>query len=323
MLNILLGSDDFGKKQYIDTLALTDKAEVDFLVQPESLDMGKLGGQDLFAVKKIFVLSDALQLVNESNLQALIDSSNKIFLNALKVDKRSTFNKSLLSNKSITVKDFPLPHGKELDKWIGRRVGELGGKINAAAIDLLAVYMGRDEARETKFGGKVVEVVEIFSLLDANNEIKKLIAYSGGQEISQQMVKDLVPQRKETDVLDIVNAIGENNRPESHRLMEIFLASETVADEKGKIIQLNALLSEQFRNVAMVQDFLQRRVPESQILDQTQWRAGRLFVIKKIASKFQAKKVLDLLNKLSHLDGELKTSNTPPRVLLDLIFSQL
>ncbi|MCL5009174.1 MAG: hypothetical protein M1400_02420, partial [Patescibacteria group bacterium] len=58
-------------------------------------------------------------------------------------------------------------------------------------------------------------------------------------------------------------------------------------------------------------------------LEITGWKPGRLFVVKKIASRFAAPKVWQTLFKLEALDTELKTSSTPPRVLLDLILSQL
>ena len=323
MLSIYLGSDDFSKKQSVEALAEKQKAKAVFLIQPESLPMGELRGQDLFGGKKVFVLQDAIKLLDEHNLPELIQSPNQIVLIEQKIDKRSSFNKSLLNNKSITVKEFNLPHGQELNKWITNRVKELGGKIEAQAVEVLAVNLGRDEAKETKFGGKVVDVQEVYSLMEANNEIQKLLAYAGQGEISVQMVKDLVPGKHEADVFDLTNAIGENNRQRAYQLLEVFLQSENAADEKGKIIQLNALLSEQFRNMAMVQDYVTRRVSEGEILAQTGWKSGRLFVMKKLASNFPPKKVLDVLNKLSLLDEELKTSSTPPRVLLDLIFSQV
>lgn len=323
MLAILLGPDGFSKKQYIKDLAAKEKAEVAVLVQPEVLPIDQLTSQDLFAAKKIFVLQDALKLINEQNLQSLIDSNNKIIITEEKIDKRTTFGKNLANNKKISLKEFALPHGRELNRWIEQRVKTWGGKIHSAAVEQLAISLGRDEAKETKFGGKVVEVQEVYNLGDVDNEIQKLLAYADGQEINQQMVKDLVPMHEEADVLQIVNAIGENNRQLAFEQMQIFLAEETAADEKGKIIQLNALLSEQFRNVAAVQDFLQRQIPEPVILEQTEWKPGRLFVMKKLATKFPHKKVVEVLHKLSALDEELKISSTPPRVLLDLIFSQL
>jgi DNA polymerase III delta subunit len=323
MLSIFLGPDEFTKNMQLQTLADKQKAKVVFITQPESLALGELLGQDLFAAKKLFVLKEAVKLIDESSLLQLINSANTVILTEEKIDKRSSFNKSLLSNKSVTVKHFALPHGQDLNKWLINRVNELGGKISAAGAEVLAINLGRDQAKETKFGGKVVDVQEVYTLLDAENEIAKLLAYAAGAEISPQMVKDLVPAQKEADVFDLTNAIGENNRARAYELMEIFLQNETAADEKGKIIQLNAILCEQFRNVAIVQDFSASAIPESQILEKTGWKSGRLFIIKKLAGKFSSKKVLEVLNKLSLLDEELKTSSTPPRVLLDLIFAQL
>ncbi len=323
MLTLLLGSDNYSKKQYIKTISAKEKAEIVFLIQPEILNFGELLGQDLFAKKRVFAIEGGIKHLNETNAPEFIKSPNNILFLEEKVDKRINFNKNLLTNKQVIVNEFTLPHGKELNTWITSRVKELGANISAPAVEALALHVGRDESKETKFGGRVVDVKEIYNLLDVDNEIHKLIAYASGEVIEQEMVKALVPERKEADVLDIVNAIGENDKVKWRNLMEVFLASETSSDEKGKIIQLNALLSEQFRNVAIVQDFLQNHVPDNRILEQTEWKSGRLFIIKKIASKFSSKKVLELLNKLSLLDQELKTTSTPPRVLLDLIFSQL
>jgi DNA polymerase III delta subunit len=125
------------------------------------------------------------------------------------------------------------------------------------------------------------------------------------------------------ETLDIANAIAENNKQSALRLIGKFLNQQNQSEEKAAIIHLNALLAEQFRNIYMIQDFLSRKISEKDILEKTAWKTGRLFVIKKIASKFSPKKVMEFLNKLQFLDEELKTSSTPPKVLLDLIVSQL
>ena len=323
MLQLLLGPDDFTKTEYIQGLAKTQKAELAVFVQPEVLPLDQLGGQDLFGSKKIFVLKDAIKLLDEKNIAALTQSPNVVIVVEEKIDKRTTFNKELLKRKDVTVKEFPLPHGKELNIWISERIKILGGSIQPQALEALAVAVGRDDGKETKFGGKVVDVQEIFTLTSVNNEIQKLLAYADGAVITAEMVTGLVPENRQADVLEIINAIGENKRNEAMAGLQLFLQSENNTEEKGKIIQLNALLSEQFRNVSMVQNFLERRVSDGEILEKTQWKSGRLFIMKKIAGKFLQKNVLDVLKKLEYLDEELKSTSTPPRVLLDLIVVQL
>ena len=225
--------------------------------------------------------------------------------------------------KKITVKEFVLPHGRELNEWIAKRVQYHHGKISKDAVELLAVRLGRDSGKEIKAGGKVVSAEEVFDLWQADGEIRKLMSFAAGAEIGAKEVGELVSENGEVDVFDLTNAIADNQKNRALELLNKFLSEQTGSDEKGGIIKLNALLSEQFRNVAMIQDFLLAKKSEDQILEATGWKSGRLFVIKKIASRFPAKKILDFLTKLSALDEELKTSSTPPRVLLDLIVSQL
>jgi DNA polymerase III delta subunit len=94
-------------------------------------------------------------------------------------------------------------------------------------------------------------------------------------------------------------------------------------DEKAKIIQLNSMLADQFRNILLVQDFVARRTPDTMILEQTTWKSGRLFIMKKLAAKFQPQQLISILDKLERLDVELKTTTMPGATILQLILAQL
>lgn len=323
MIVLLLGPDDFSKKEYVRELAKKEKAALEFFGALSELPLNDLTASDLFSAKKFFALEDALSLLDEEALPQLLASKNHIFFLQEKIDKRGALAKKIMADKSVKKEEFTLPHGRELNEWLERRFLFYNAKASAEVVELLALKLGRDEAVETKFGGKIVDVKEQFSLWQADSEVKKLTAYASGRQVSANDVEVLVSQDMEADVLKVVNAIGEGRQEEALELVGVFLQQETAGDEKGKIIQLNALLSEQFRNVAAVQDFLFRKIPETEILEKTGWKSGRLFIIKKIARKFAQKKVLDLLNKLAALDVELKSTSTPPRVLLDLIMVQL
>jgi vacuolar-type H+-ATPase subunit I/STV1 len=236
-----------------------------------------------------------------------------------------------------------LPHAKDLDKWIIERTKALGGQISMPAAGELAMRLGRDQAKETKVGGKLIAAEEVYSLWRADSEIKKLMAYkgfpnlspsqSGGEgrgevgtkaiPIEPEDVRELVAENLEVDAFQITNAIADKLKQEAFLLINKFLKDQNASDEKGGVIQLNALLSEQFRNVAMVQDFLSHKTDDEEILRQTAWKSGRLYIMKKIAERFQPKKVLETLNKLGAMDEELKTTQTPPRMLLDLILAQI
>jgi len=325
MLTLLIGADDFSKNQYINSMAKKEGMALEFFSDVENLPLASnLASQDLFSKPKVFILKGLVKYFSSDDIvEKLIASKNQIIIAEEKLDKRLSENKQLLANKNISLQEFNLPHGSELNKWIADRVKSLGGSISTSATESLAVALGRDDAKETKFGGKVASIDEIYNLWQADSEIQKLIAFAKAREITPNDVHQLASQNGEVDVFDLTNAIADNKKQEALELLHKFLKNETGSDEKGAIIQLNALLSEQFRNVAMIQEFLSRKTSDDKILEATGWKSGRLFVIKKIASKFTPKKVLDFLTKLSALDEELKSSGTPPKVLLDLIIVQL
>jgi len=324
MLNLLLGPDSFSKQEFISSLAAKEKAEVEFFINgDEAPNLRGLLGQDLFAKKRILVLKGLVGKYewNDEIISRLASSMHKILIEEEKLDKRIVSSKLLLGNKQVMVKEFALPHGSELDSWLLARFNGVGVKISATVVSFLAKKIGRDNAVETKFGGKVVDVKEVYTLWQADQEVKKLAAYANGEPVSEDDVEQLVVSNTEVDVFQIINAIADNSKLLALRHVSDFLG--TAGDDKSRIIQLNALLSDQFRSIVIVQDFVSRMVEESIILEKTGWKSGRLFMLKKIALRFTLAKAKDFLNKLDHLDDELKSSSTPPRVLLDLILAQL
>ncbi len=323
MSYLLLGPDDFSKKVFVQNLVQKLGASLEVFRNADELPkLTDLLQTDLFSKPKVFWFNGILPEFSKG-VPDFTASTNHVVVSVESLDKRKKENKDLLANKVFEVKEFPLPHGRGLNDWLTERVRFYHGSIAASAVEALAIALGRDDAKETKFGGKVVEVREVYNLWQADSEIQKLIAYTSGKEITEADVRVMCEKNGEVDVFDLTNAIADNQKQIALSLLHQFLKNQAGADEKGAIIQLNALLSEQFRNVAAVHDFSSRKTPEVDILEATSWKSGRLFVIRKIAARFKPKTVLELLNKLQALDEELKTSQIPPKVLLDLIISQL
>jgi DNA polymerase III delta subunit len=325
MLTILLGFDDFSKSEFVAGLAEKNAIQPETFFDQENLpNADNLVQRDLFGKSKLFILKGLLKFYTKPQLlENFISSGNQIMFFEEKLDKRSSENKQLLALAGIIVKQFDLPHGKNLNEWIDKRAKFFKAQISPKATEALAVKLGRDEAKEIKAGGKIVSTEEVYNLWQADSELQKLIAFAGKREISVEDVGLLVADDREVEVYDLTNAIADNQKQRALSLLHDFLKKQSGSDEKNSVIQLNALLAEQFRNVAMVQNFMSDRMSDAEILDKTEWKSGRLFIMKKIAGRFTVQKILDLLTKLSALDDELKMGSTPPKVLLDLIVSQL
>ena len=173
MLHILLGSDDYSKKSHISLMLKQRGGDLEVFASADEMpNVSRLTEADLFSRPKTFVFEGLMPEIGE-NLDKIIQSQNHIIISINSLDKRKKENKELLARKDITVKEFVLPHGIELNKWIEKRMNEIGGSISKSATDELAVRLGRDNTKEIKVAGKVISTEEVFSLWQAESEIKK------------------------------------------------------------------------------------------------------------------------------------------------------
>lgn len=319
MLYIFSGSDDYSKKLHVGRIVQGLGLPVADFPEGSAPDAYSLVGGDLFGGSKIFILhNQASGMLDQGILEAFKKSQNHIFFLEDSIDKRTTFAKKLLQDKGLSFQDFPAPEGKGLVTWVEGRVRELGGSINHGTAARLLERMGVTLAEMGSFGaGNKV------SLWQIDSELNKLVTYADGASVSDESIELLVPENFETQGFDIINALAEKNRTKVFSLCERFFAEAGGSDEKAKFILLGSLLADQFRSILIVQGSQAAGVPESEVLAKTGWKPGRLFMVKKVAGRFEQKKVTETLGRLESFDSELKTTNTPPHVLIDLILAQV
>ncbi len=312
MIYLFFGPDKFSQKAEINLIAQKAGSHVERL---EAADFEavfqKLLETDLFSQSFVFVLQNAIAKLDlDKQLQKLAAGPNTIVFVEDKLDKRTKQTQSLLKNKAIKAVEFVAPSGPALVSWIQTQTQQLGANIEPEAIELLVTYLATKDQNER-------------DLNQLYNELAKLAAYAAGRPITANDVKELVTRTYDTEIWDIINAVAEKKTREIFQSLENFFKQADSTDEKTKVIQLAALLSDQFRNILLAKSFLEQNVSESEILKQTSWKPGRLFIMKRLAKNFETAKILQVLSKLEHLDLELKTSSTPPRVTLELIAAQM
>jgi DNA polymerase-3 subunit delta len=100
------------------------------------------------------------------------------------------------------VKQFDLPEGGSLDRWVKQQVEERNGRISPHAAHVLASNVGSD-----------------LGILE--NEIEKLVLYKGSEEtIEVQDVGLLSPYAAEASIFDLVDALGNRNGKKAAILLQ-------------------------------------------------------------------------------------------------------
>lgn len=319
MLYLLLGPERFLHKDFISSLADKFSAPVMVIEGDDVLpDKAELSSQDLFATQKIFVISEGFSKRDMLNFtDELKVSKNHIVILEDKLDRRKTETATIIKDPEVVVIDCVTPDGAGLVKWIEQRAKKYDTSFEVGAARYLLSTLGQQEVKNFK-----VPVQSQINLWQLANEVEKLATYVNRSKITKKAIGELVKTQVPTEVWDIVNALADKNAQKLFFSLELFFGTLDGTDEKSKVIQCTALLSEQFRSIALVQCMLSQMVTDDIILEKTGWKSGRLFMVKKTSVRFTTKVVFEFLTKLEALDLELKTSSTPPRALLDLIITQ-
>ncbi|HEX3100075.1 MAG TPA: hypothetical protein VHQ41_03870 [Patescibacteria group bacterium] len=318
MITLLLGTDTLAKKLRISEAAKLAGAEVEtFTESTANLSVDSIlqtaVGQQLFGAPKIVVLDHVWKkLDTEVLLEKFGDSSASFYIVEDSLDKRTSANKEFLKDARVTVVELNAPIGTRASTdWIVQYAKDNNIKIDSAAAFALASALLLDEDAS-------------LDVLHAQNELQKLkqFAVSEGGAITKDMVALLVETETGVDVFALLNAIATKNKKLALQMLTAFFETET-ADEKTNAIKVAALLSDQFRSLAIAIDADERRMPDDAVLQLTGWKSGRLFIMKKLSRNFTLSKVKQALSKLENLDRELKTGTMPPHVVLDLIIADM
>jgi DNA polymerase III subunit delta len=313
--------DDFAKKYTVNAIAILDSADLstDELIGK----LKEIASPSLFSSKKLIILKDCLPTTAAQSKLAdfilgLTEHLSKdfflIFWQQQKLDKRLASTKKILASK-IELKEFNLPHGRELNNWIKQQAQDLNLKITDDAIEKLAVYVGRDLGEEKKFGGRIVEVKEAFDLWQVYSELLKLSNYSN--QITAPDVEKLVKAKVPDSVFALTDQILAKNKKGAFEALENLL-SYTPTEEKNAMIKVLGLLAENLRGLIIVASLNNSGLTDGQIAEKLGWTPGRVFITKKNSKNLQLDKLKGLLAHLLDIDYKLKSTSQDPKLLIDL-----
>lgn len=319
MLTLLLGPDEYTREQHLrQTVSQAGAVRVDLDANSDTITADDLLAQDLFSPSRVVVVEHgAEQLLTETHIPAFVASANHICFVETQLDQRTKFAKTLMQDERIIKVLCNPPELHTLSAWVETYVKEHGGIITGPAAQRLLARLGYIDP----LGGQAAALREP-SLAALAIELDKALVYAAGESITPAIIEALVPDDRQVVTFAITDAIARKDKKNVVELLQAYYA-DTTEDETTKTITLAGLLAEQFRSALLVLSAQAARVSESELLAQTGWKSGRLFMVRKQATPFTIPKLKDVLAKLESLDVELKSSTMPPRVMLELIIAQM
>jgi DNA polymerase-3 subunit delta len=199
---------------------------------------------------------------------------------------------------SVFLREFSLPKGPQMANWIRNQAKERGGEFSHPAAALLGTYVG-DNPRL------------------AVQEIEKLLAYVNYQRpVEPDDVEYLVAYAGETNVFDMVDALGTRNGREAQRLLHRLL-------EQDDALRLFGMVVRQFRLLLLTRELLDAGYRDTDIATAIK---SPPFVVRKLMGQvqnFSLPRLEAIYHKLLDIDEAIKTGQTEGDVALDTLVAAL
>ncbi len=160
--------------------------------------------------KRLVILKDLLSSWKKSDVTAwkegvshVPDSSIVIFWETAEpsVIEKNVLFQDLQKQGQVHAYPFPMLKDAQLERWVQERVKKLGGVMESRARRLLVEYSGAD-------------------LWRLQTELEKLVAYAQGQEITEEMVRTLVPASFEEHIFAFIDAVSQKDGKRILKLLQ-------------------------------------------------------------------------------------------------------
>ena len=218
-------------------------------------------------------------------------------------DHSKTKSKNALWDRLIKEKfaqEFKPLTPTQLNTWITKEFQKRNAKIEKNAIPLLAATVGND-------------------LWQMTNEIEKLINFRQDKIIASSDIENLVKAKYDDDIFKMVDALGNKNKKQALKLIsdQIHLGSNEM--------YLLSMLIRQFRILLLIKD-LQKANPNITKDKIAKELSLHPFVVQKAlyqARNFTLEQLKNIYQMLLGTDLQIKTSSAKPKLLFDMLITQI
>ncbi len=194
--------------------------------------------------------------------------------------------------------DCPLPRGRDMENWIKNKTVDLGGAISPQAANKLSDFVGSNTLR-------------------ASQEITKLLTYVNfARPIEHDDVEQLTTEDRESDIFELVDAIGRRDGAKALEMLHLLL-------EVSDVIPIFSMITRQFRLLLQTKEITVGGGNEHNVAQRLHLHP---FVARKLVeqgNKFDLAGLETIYHRLLEIDVDHKTGGMPGDMALDVLIAQL
>ena len=209
------------------------------------------------------------------------------------------------AGKLGAVYDFGPLSGAQLQSFIMKRFKASGKICRKSVVDLLI--------QDSGYGNKEID----YNLYNLENDIKKVIAHSSGDEILSSDVALTISTNPETNVFAMLDAISRNRKDEAYRLLyNLLVGGEGV-------YRLLALISSQLELILEVKEMREEGMGLAQIQTILGIHEFRIKKAMSVTEKYSTDGLKRILSKAYEIDGTIKTGLLDQTLALELFIAEI
>jgi DNA polymerase III subunit delta len=316
MIIIIHGVDSYQSREQLEKLkarfaSAQGSARGIHLLEDDKLTAATLAqalsSLSLFNEKRLIICKNALtskkvskhgtKQIAEFLLKTTLPSENTLVLYEQgKIDPRNPIWKAVTSkeqpNKHTVVMSYEMPAAR-LSDWMRTFVQERNGTIEPQAISALIASVGNDLWRLSSELGKLLDFKE------------------DGQPITEADVREMVRADLNTNIFDLVDALGKKQRQRALQLLHDQI------DDGQDPIYLVTMMTFQFRNLIMVKSMADEGMTNQQIAKQGKMHPFVVGKTRDQSKNFTMGALRAMFHKLYDADKKLKSSSGDPNLVLD------
>jgi DNA polymerase-3 subunit delta len=235
----------------------------------------------------------------EEYVNRLPESTRLVLIEDHKIKESNPIHKIVSRSDRGHEHEFAPLRSGELTRWIAQRVEEKGGRMERAAVEMLAAFVGSD-----------------LRLLD--QEIDKLLTYVGSERaVTEPDVELLVSYAQEANIFHMVDALGKRDTRRAMELMEQLL-------EGGQHpLYLLHMITRQFRILIQIKELLAKGTSPGDIRALLGLQPFVLDKTTRQASNFTIAQLEGIFRQLHELDAAVKSGEIEPVLALNLFVAEV